>query len=1055
MKEESHKPDWENTIVFNRNKEPSHCTLIPYSSNEDPINNRSQSENVISLNGDWKFHWVRKPVDRPMDFYKVDYDVSKWDEIDVPSNWQLRGYGIPIYRNFWYPPSVKRRRIPSIDHEYNPVGSYRTTFDIPSDWKNREIFIHFGGVKSAFYIWLNGKKVGYSQGSMTPAEFNITEYLKDKNNILAVEVYRWSDGSYLEDQDMWRFSGIYRNVFLFSTPKVHIRDFFAYCDLDENYEDAKLNVRVSVINYGEQEIDNHLVEITVLEADVLMEGSIKVSSNSETTITISSDVKNPKKWSAETPNLYDLLLKLTDSNGEIIEIEHCKYGFKKVEIGKDDGFYVNGKSIIFKGVNRHDHDPDHGRMVPEERLWEDVKIFKQNNINAVRTCHYPNDPKFYEVCDELGIYVLDECNLETHGLRGKIPTSKPEWTNAVVDRMESMVNRDKNHASIIMWSLGNEAGHGENFQIMKKAALKIDDTRPIHYEGDYRLEVSDVYSTMYSTVSAVEKVGKHEKIKPAISQMVSRFFKTLKPKHYKGKPRMLCEYAHSMGNSLGNFQEYMDVFEKYPNIVGGFIWDFVDQGLRKTSEDGKQFWAYGGDFGDKPNDGTFCINGIVMPDRKPNPSLYEVKKVYQNIKVIPIDLLSGKVEIHNKYNFVNLDFIDLKWEVTSNGVKIQEGTIEKLEVAPEMLEEIVIPYKKPEIKENTEYFLKISFTLKSDTPWAEKGFEIAWDQFLLPYDYTKTFNQIENIEEIRQVIDAMNKVEVKGKDFNLKIGKKTGAIESLVYNDKELISTPLIPNFWRAPTHNDLGVANHVPIAKKILLKFKWKKATRKRKVKNVEVIPLKPSMVRVKVESKVKRGKSRLFTNYTIYGDGDIIIENTFTPKKNMMRFGMQMAVPGEYNTMTWYGKGPHETMLDRKTGAAIGIYSGKVEDLIHPYIYPQENGNRTEIRWGALTNKAGSGLLVSDVGGTYLNISAWPYTMEDLENATHNHLLPHRDSITFNIDYKQRGVGGDIPAIAAVHKEFKLLRKKKYYFGFRLRPFTKEMGELNSIAYQVPPKV
>lgn len=1061
MKDESQRPDWENSLIFNINKEPSHCTLIPFGPNEYPVNDKESSSNVLSLNGNWKFHWVKKPVDRPVDFYQLDYDVSKWDEIDVPSNWQLRGYGIPIYRNFWYPPSVKRKHIPSIDHDYNPVGSYRTTFDIPSGWKGREIFIHFGGVDSAFYIWINGIKVGYSQDNMTPAEFNITKYIKEKNNILAVEVYRWSDGSYLEDQDMWRLSGIFRDVFLFSTPKVHIRNFFAYCDLDKDYKDAILKLRIDVINYGEQEIGNHSIEITLLDEEkkevgskILTKREFNISAGSEITFELSSDMSNPKKWSAETPYLYNLILTLKDFNSEIIEIEHCKYGFKKVEIGKDDGFYINGKSIIFKGVNRHDFDPDHGHMIPESRYLQDIKIFKENNINAVRTSHYPNNPIFYDLCDEFGIYVLDECNLETHGLRGKIPTGKPEWTDAVVDRMVNMVERDKNHASIVMWSLGNEAGQGDNFQIMKEAALKIDNTRPIHYEGDYRLEVSDVYSTMYSTCDIVEKVGKHEKIKPGITQLVSKFFKTIKPEDYKGKPRMLCEYAHAMGNSLGNFQKYMDVFEKYPNVIGGFIWDFADQGIRKTSEDGKEYYGYGGDFGDDPNDGTFCINGIVMPDRKPNPCLYEVKKVYQNIKVNPIDLLKGKVEIQNKYNFINLDFVDLKWALTANGEKIQESIIEKPNVDPEMRKEFEIDYKKPELRENTEYFIKISFILNKNTPWAEKGYEIAWDQFLLPYEYNQKFIQTDSLGAI-EAVDSTYKIEVTGKEFTIKFGKKTGAIESLLYNDKELVSTPLIPNFWRAPTNNDLGVANHVPIARKILLKFKWKKATRKRKVKSIELLKLKSNLVQIKIESKVKRGKTRLFTNYTIYGNGDLIVENTFTPKKNMMRFGMQMSVPGEFDTMTWYGKGPHETMLDRKTGAAIGIYSGHVDDLIHPYIYPQENGNRTEIRWGALTNTSGNGLLVSDVGGTYLNISAWPYTMEDLENATHNHELPRRENITFNIDYKQRGVGGDVPAIAFVHKEFKLLKKKKYYYGFRLRPYTKDMGELNMIAYQVPPKV
>ena len=1047
------KVEWEDPTFFRENKEPAHNTLIPYADIETALNGRKMCPFLHSLNGKWKFHWVKRSAERPADFFKIDYDISNWDEIDVPSNWQLRGYGIAIYRNMFYFPSIKKRPIPSIDRKYNPVGSYRTSFDIPPKWKNREIIIHFGGVDSAFYIWINGERVGYSQDSMTPAEFNITNYVKEKGNILAVEVYRWSDGSYLEDQDMWRLSGIFREVFLFSTPKVHIRNFFAYCDLDEQYRDAVLNLKADVINYADQKIDNHLIEVSLLDTEkkevgskVLMNEKISIPANSEIQVKIKADIKNPKKWSAETPYLYHLVLALKDSHDNVIEVEHCRYGFKKVEIGKDDGLYINGKSIILKGVNRHDFDPDHGHTVPPSRALQDVKLFKQNNINAVRTSHYPDDTIFYDLCDEYGIYILDECNVETHGLRRKIPASRPEWAAAVVDRMVNMVERDKNHPCVFMWSLGNEAGMGENFSKMKEAALAIDPTRPIHYEGDYKLKVSDVFSSMYHPPSRLEKAGKYKSARSGIRH-------TVKPSQYRGKPRMLCEYAHAMGNSLGNFQKYMDIFEKYPNIIGGFIWDFVDQGLRKTSDDGKEFWAYGGDFGDKPNDGTFCINGIVMPDRKPNPSLYEVKKVYQNIKLSPIDLSKGIVEVHNKYNFISLEFIDIQWEITEDGVKIQEGVIEKPQIEPETHQEITIPFKPIEPQLNSEYHLKVSFMLNNDTLWAEKGYCVAWDQYKLPYIVeSKSLINIDELDRL-ETVDTVNTVELKGENFNLVIGKKTGGIESLVFNGKELISSPLLPNFWRAPTNNDLGVANHVPIARLILLKYKWKKATKKRKVKNIEVENINPGVAKVNLESKVKRGKTSLFSTYTIFGNGDIIVENTFTPKKNMIRFGMQMAIPKEYDRMTWYGKGPHETMLDRMTGAAVGIYTGLVEELIHPYIFPQENGNRTEVRWGAITNKAGDGIFVSDLGGTLLNISAWPYTMDDLENATHNHELPRRDTITFNIDYKQRGVGGDVPAMAFLHREFLLLKKKKYYYAFRLRPYTSGMGDFNGIAKNYPP--
>ncbi len=1038
------KNDWEHTSIIGLNKEPSHNTLIPYANIKSALEGKESSIYYYSLNGIWKFNWVKKPADRPLNFYEIDYDANNWDEIDVPSNWQMHGYGIPIYTDEKYPYSVKKQNIPSIDHNYNPVGSYRRIFDIPANWNGREIFIHFGGVKSAFYIWINEKKVGYSQGSMTPAEFNITKYLQKEHNILAVEVYRWSDGSYLEDQDMWRLSGIFREVFLFSTAKVHIKDFFTHCELDELYKDAILKVRVKVRNYGEKDVDQFKIEISLLDAEqrlvgtnILMNENLKIKTNAETVIELQNDFKNPKKWSAETPYLYDFIIMLKDSNNNIIEVEHCKYGFRKVEVKDDGGIYINGKSIILKGVNRHEHDPDHGRAIPLSRMVEDIRIIKQNNINAIRTSHYPNDPKFYELCDQYGIYVLDECNLESHELRNILPKSDAKWTEACVDRMVSMVERDKNHPCICMWSLGNEAGFGENFGKMKNAALAIDQTRPIHYEGDYGHELTDVISYMYYSPHKLERVAK---------------------KHFrKGdkRPHVLCEYAHAMGNSLGNFQKFMDVFEKYNNCIGGFIWDYVDQGLRKMSKDGREFWAYGGDFGDKPNDKNFCINGIVMPDRKPNPALFEVKKVYQNIKVYPIDLAKGKIKIHNKYQFISLEFLDILWELTANGIKIQEGKVEDFQLEPGEQKEVNIQFDISELKPNTEYFLKILSILSEEMSWAEKGHVIAWDQFKIP---------IESPTESKKAIQAMSFVNmdnlhdsivIEGNNFKITFGKVTGAIESFISDGKELISSPLIPNFWRAPIDNDLGYLNIIN-AENYTIDYSWKMASEKRKVIKITTEDLNPHVKRINIQSNILNSDNYLETTYTIYGNGDIFIENNFTPSKDMIRFGMQMSIPGQYNTMTWYGRGPHETMLDRKTGGAVEIYSGKVEDLIHPYIRPQENGNRTDVRWVAMTNKNGFGLLISDVlGGTYLNISAWPYTMEDLENALHNHELPRRDDITFNIDYKQQGVGGDIPAVGCLHKEFKLKGNKLYNYCFRLRAYSKKMGDLTSIAFIEHPKI
>jgi len=1038
-----HKFDWENSRVFSINKEPAHATLIPFGSKKLISRNTKDSLYSKSLNGIWKFNWVKMPSVRPNYFYKVDFDSSNWKEIDIPSNWQMRGYGIPIYTNVKYPYSVNTKDIPSIDHYYNPVGSYLRIFNIPSNWKGREIFIHFGGVKSAFYIWINGNKVGYSQGSMTPAEFNITKFLKKENNILAVEVYRWSDGSYLEDQDMWRFSGIYRDVYLFSTPKVHIRDFFARCELDENYEDAILKVRINVFNYGESDVDQFNVEIALLDTEqkfidpeILMSETFGVKSDSEHIIELQAEIQNPKKWTGETPNLYDLILTLKNLKKEIVEVEHCKFGFRKVEINNNGRLLINGKSIILKGVNRHEHDPDEGRAIPYRRMVQDIILMKQNNINAVRTSHYPDHPKWYELCDEYGIYVVDECNLESHELRDILPGSDPNWTDACVDRMVSMVERDKNHPCVIIWSLGNEAGVGTNFREMKIATIKIDDTRPIHYEGDYSHEIPDMKSFMYLSPKNLERKAKHDL------------------KRGKLKPIVLCEYAHAMGNSLGNFQEFMDVFEKYDNCIGGFIWDFIDQGLRKVSEDGKEFWAYGGDFGDEPNDRSFCINGIVMPDRKPNPALYEVKKVYQNIDVLPVNLLEGEVKIHNKYSFIHIDFVEIKWEVTANGAKIQEGFLDRFQVEPGRLKEVKIPFKTPEIRSNTEYHLKIVFILAKDSLWAKKGHILAWNQFKIPYNVPISaevkLNELDDVG-IEELEDCFI---IKGETFEVRLGKITGAIEHLSFRYLDIISKPLIPNFWRAPTDNELGFVDFTDV-KVTGIDKTWKKASETRTIININYEKINSKAIRVYVKSQVINAEKPLDTTYTIYGNGDILIENKFTPSKNMIRFGMQMAISGEFNRMTWFGRGPHETMLDRKTGAAVGIYSGFVKNLIHPYIRPQENGNRTDVRWVAMTNIEGSGILISDLGGTNLSISAWPYTMKDLEEAKHNHDLPQREHITLNVDYKQQGVGGDLPALALLHSKYKLKAKIEYKYCFCINPYSKSMGDCNSIARNRPPKL
>ncbi|MHA1299778.1 MAG: glycoside hydrolase family 2 TIM barrel-domain containing protein [Candidatus Helarchaeota archaeon] len=1050
--EKKMKPEWENSELVEINKEEPHCSLFPFENIKLAYeNDRTKSSFFIDLNGKWKFNWVEKPDNRPKEFFKLEFNDENWDEITVPSNWQMKGYGVPIYTNYKYPYAVKTKNPPKIARDYNPVGSYRRKFIIPPEWKDREIFIHFEGVKSAFYIWINSQFVGYSQGSMTPAEFNITKYVKDGKNLVACEVYRWSDGSYLEDQDMWRLSGIYRNVFVYSTPKTHIRDFFIRNDFDTHFKDATLFITFKIKNYSDtSNYKDNKLDICILDPLVSLENqthenipnlstiqpiktlNFDIDKDQEITLEFNEKIPNPKKWSAESPFLYDILFILKNNKGDIIEVEHQKYGFRKVEI-KNAQILINGQPVYLKGVNRHEHDPDNGRAIRPELIEKDIVIMKQNNINAVRTSHYPNQPYFYDLCDKYGIYVLDECNLESHGLRRKLPRSDPKWTKTCIERMTRMVHRDKNHPCVFMWSLGNEAGNGDNFIKMKEAALKIDNTRPFHYEGDYELNESDVFSSMYTKPKDLEKSGK-------LLPVWNGYVKRVPPQKYKDKPRMLCEYCHSMGNSTGNLQEYWDIIEKYPNIIGGFIWDYIDQGFRQIAEDGTQWWAYGGDLGNDKNghhDGNFCCNGILLPDRTPNPGLHEVKKVYQNIKVYPADILNGVFEIHNKNFFIDLDYVNAEWELTENGHVIDKGIIKKLNTPPQQKEKIQIDYKDLDVKPNMEYHILIKFLLAENQPWAKKGYIIAWDQFELPIKNDKIPEEIipsSNIDSNEIIFKENDKYFfLFSPKTSVKINKNNGFLESLKHNGKEFIIEPLKPNFWRAPTDNDRGIANFVPFLMKF--KSKWKNALKnnKIKIKKYEIHNLNGD-ISIALKIKIPMGKSLYQLIYTLTRTDELIVSVSFTPKKELPRFGMQMLIPNEYRNIEWFGRGPHETMWDRKTGAMVGIYKLDIDNFIHNYCRPQENANRTDVRWFSLKNQNNEGLLIQDVGKTLLYFSAWPYSMEDLENAKHIHELPKRNFITVNIDYRQKGAGGDDSWGAPVHDEYRLFGGRKYSYKYKI---------------------
>jgi beta-galactosidase len=1011
-------PDWENQEMIGRNKEPAHCTMTIYPDARTAMEGaRYASPFYKSLNGSWQFNWVGKPADRPADFYKLDYDVSGWDAIPVPSNWEMHGYGIPIYSNIRYPFGDPGKNWeadpPHIPHDDNPVGSYRTTFTVPDSWSGRQVFIHFDGVESAFYLWINGRKVGYSQGSRTLAEFDITDYLRAGENVLAAEVYRWSDGSYLEDQDFWRLSGIFRDVYLYSVADLHIRDFHVKADLDERYQDGNVAVEVTVRNYRDS-MQGFRIDAEVLDTDgtalfSLPGAATNLEGDAEVSFGLNHSVSAPRKWSAEQPNLYLLMLTLRNDDAQVIEAVPCTFGFRQVEI-KGGQLLVNGKAIYIKGVNRHEHDPDAGHTVSTESMITDIKLMKQHNINTVRTSHYPDTPEWYDLCDRYGIYLIDEANIESHGM-GYQPRrtlgNKPEWKEAHLDRTIRMVERDKNHPSVIIWSLGNEAGDGANFEATSGWIHKRDPSRPVHYERAETRPHTDIVCPMYTKFNRLIAYGRRD----------------------RDRPMILCEYAHAMGNSVGNLQDYWDIFEKYKHLQGGCIWDWVDQGLRKKAADGKEFWAYGGDYGDEPNDSNFCCNGLVQPDRKPNPSVLEVKKVYQYIKVEPLDLAIGKVRVRNKYDFVSLDFTDVLWELTADGKVVQSGSLPKLSLPPGREQEVRVPFEKPELRPGAEYWLKVSFVLAEDAPWAERGHVVAWDQFKVPFEVPPVPEpEVASMPEL-SLRQSGNSVIVNGKDFTVMVGKKNGAIESFEFGGKQLIAAPLVPNFWRAPIDNDEG--NEMPERLGV-----WRQAGQNRKVTEVSSEQAGPRTVRITVRSTLPAGRSEYGSVYTVYGNGDIVVENSFAPGNDLPdlpRFGMQMAMPGEFSTMTWFGRGPHESYWDRKTGAAVGLHSGPVEEQIHDYVRPQETGNKTDVRWVALTNADGVGLMA--IGMPLLSVSAWPFTMQDLEEAEHVNELPRRDTVTVNIDYKQMGVGGDDSWGARTHREY-TLPAKPYSYSFRLRP-------------------
>ncbi len=1058
--------DWENPHVNQINKLPAHATFYEYDSQKNALaGNRENSPYFKSLNGIWKFNWVAKPSKEIKGFEKPNFDTNSWDDIQVPSSWEMKGYGTPIYTNIDYP---FYNNYPNIHPDDNPVGHYTKTFTVDKNWKEKDIILHFGGVSSAFYVWVNGKFVGYSEDTRLPSEFNITQHLKKGKNKLAVKVYRWSDGSYLEDQDNWRMSGIEREVFLHAVPKVRISDFTIRTDFDENYKDALLQIRpkitVNLKNKFTQKpghfgggplttiVDDWTLTTELFDADGNTIGN-KENVNLRHILgefypqrdnvyfgLLESKISNPIKWSSETPYLYTLVFTIKDKKGNNIQHTSTKVGFREVTIDNKGRFLVNGNSVKMIGVNRHDHHMTNGKVVSRQDMETDVKLMKQFNFNAVRTSHYPNDPYFYDLCDKYGIYVMDETNLETHGVGGKI-SNDAEWASSFLERAVRMVQRDKNHPSIVMWSLGNESGTGPNHAAMAAWIKDFDPTRYIHYEGAQGDPTHPKYVKNKQLLA--------NPTDPKWVDVISRMYPT--PKMLQElvditdpidkRPIIMCEYAHAMGNSLGNMQEYWDVIHKNDRIIGGYIWDFIDQGILKTDEKGQQFFAYGGDFGDTPNTNSFCINGIIAPDRTPKPETYECKKVNQPVLITTSDATKGNFTFLNRHHAIDLSGYAIRWEILKNGTVIQQGTLNTLQTLPATSETVHINFKKPTITAGDEFYLNIIGSLNKDELWEKKGYTVFKEQFLL--DYTNSLvKELTVAPATFDVQETATNVNVKVNTTKININKQTGYLTNYTVNGTSLLQTPLMLNFWRAETENEVAYRR----AKKQESERLWMSAASLFKVENTK-IKTDVKKVTITVTGTVSTPNTKVNLTYTLLANGYVKVDYKITSAPNtpnIPRIGMTFDIANAYNNVSYYGKGPQANYADRHTGAFVGIYTADANTMNHNYIFPEEHGNHMETRWLALKNTNNNGLLIK--GEQNLNFSVSPYSTLDLHKARHTNELPKRKVFSVNVDLKQTGVGGDNTwsHIAEPHDEY-LIKAGTYAYSFYLVPFKNSIQPKN----------
>jgi beta-galactosidase len=1034
------RPYWNDIEVIRENTEAPRAAFTAYSNRDDALaRDTGANEFFQSLNGMWKFHYSDSPAGRPEKFYQADFDISDWAEIPVPSNWERHGFGYPIYVNVPYPFEIDEPDVPT---EQNPVGSYRREFNVPGNWQGRDIFLNFGAVSSAFYLWINGEYVGYSEGSKTASEFDVTRFVNPGVNTVAVEVYRWSTGSYLEDQDFWSLSGIQRDVSLYARPQQRVRDYFVHAGLANDFRDGDFALDVELVNSARKTRDV-VMSVQVLDgAKAVFFEEQELSLKSGITETrVSGIIPGVKAWSAELPHQYSLVLQVADAGGDGQEVISQGIGFRTVEI-VNGRFLVNGRLVKLKGVNLHEHHDVNGHVVDEATMLEDIRLMKAANLNAVRNSHYPQPERWYELVSEHGLYMVDEANIESHGYgydHDKTLGNKPHWKPHHLDRTERMLERSKNFPAVVIWSLGNEAGDGVNLGATYHWIKSRDRSRPVQYETEGDIEQvgerhSDFHSSMYWRYWDLEKYAQTN----------------------NDRPFVLIEYAHSMGNSTGNLSDYWDVINRYDILSGGFIWDWVDQGLLEHDEEGKPYWTYGGDYGpaDVPSSGNFNFNGVVFPDRRVQPAYWEVKRVYQHVDFRLRDEKTGELEIANRYSFLSLDGFEIQWELTEDGREIAFGTINNPGLAAGGSSTFRLWGNAHEKIAGAEYFLNVR--LVSPEPWGllPANHVYAHAQFPLANSLQQPALQTRAVGQL-SLSDNESSLSVSGDAFSVDFSRETGLLSSLVFDGRELMLTPLAPNFWRAPTDNDFGNYMQDWAAD-------WREATRNRSLESLQTASGENGAVLITAEYAFSNDEGQPVANwksvFTIQPSGEIHVSNQFVKEEGMPvvpRIGMNVELIRELDQVAWFGRGPFENYSDRNLAAEVGLYRNQVEDHYVPYMRPQENGYKTDVRWLHLHDGQSLGIRVR--ADELLSFSVHHNRLEDFVppakiaitsedgpgardneervNIHVNDIVP-RDLVSLDIDYGQMGVGGDDSWGKRTLQKY-TLNRKKYSYGFTIEPF------------------